>query len=58
MLGEWLEVEKMFDPRKDLFMILGQKIEIFAKNGKRSAKYVPTVHRVVSFLLKRRIKKK
>jgi len=42
----FIEVEKIFDPRRDLFLILGQKIEIFAQNNKEKAKYQPTVHRV------------
>lgn len=46
---EFLEVEKMFSPRRDMFMVLGQKTEIFCQEaGKKDyvARYQPTVHRV------------
>jgi len=43
--GEFIEVEKLFDPRRDIFVIIGRKMTFFAKNEPSCFK--PTVHRVM-----------
>eukprot|EP01130_Rhizamoeba_saxonica_P011855 TRINITY_DN4942_c4_g2_i1.p1 TRINITY_DN4942_c4_g2~~TRINITY_DN4942_c4_g2_i1.p1 ORF type:complete len:300 (-),score=60.86 TRINITY_DN4942_c4_g2_i1:151-1011(-) len=48
--GEWIEVEKIADPRRDLFCILGNKIELFAQRQEDTL-FKRTVHRVVCFFV-------
>jgi len=43
--GSWIPVETLNTPKKDLFCIMGRKIEIFASTNKDTL-YKATVHRV------------
>jgi len=43
--GSFIEVEKLAEVRRDMFVIMGRKIELFAKN--QPSMYNATVHRVM-----------
>jgi len=45
--GKFLAVETMVQPGKDLFMIMGRKMQVLCQQGSDQSVFIPTVHRVV-----------
>ena len=47
--NKWLEVEKLFNPGEDMFVIMGRKMELFALQS--PPVLCSTTHRVVCFVV-------
>jgi len=43
---EWLEVEKICNPKSDLFVIAGRKLPLFYQKGAQESPFKATRHRV------------